>query len=377
MNSEDLPKILCVDDEPQVLEGLERTLFEHFDVFTADSGKEALDLLDEDGPFPVVVSDMRMPEMDGAEFLTKARHLCPDTVRILLTGHADIDSAISAVNDGQIFRFLCKPCDKSVLVQTLEDSVEMHRLLTLERELLANTLKGAVQMMARLLELSAPTAFQKANAVHEYVSHVCKALKLDNAWVFESAALLSRSGYVVLPIETADRIDAGKELAPEEVAMLAGAYQTAANLVREVPRMGGVADIIEAIGKPPGERAGLGDDAEFGVQLLEAADVVDRLQRQGVSMANALKEVEELPTTVRVALLKFKGRNNGEKTALLRVNDLLARMVLDQDVLTECEVVVARKQQELTRPMIDRIRNFDKTRKIQQPIRVIVPESKG
>ena len=116
-----LPKILCVDDEPNVLDGLNRVLFNYFDVTTATSGKQGLRLMDEQD-FYVVVSDMRMPEMNGAQFLSHAKEKSPDTVRLLLTGHSDVDSAIAAVNEGNIFRFLFKPCPEKQLIGHLNDA---------------------------------------------------------------------------------------------------------------------------------------------------------------------------------------------------------------------------------------------------------------
>ena len=96
------PRLLCVDDEPMVLEGLTLHLRRAFKLFTAPGGAAGLELIKKEGPFAVVMSDMRMPGMNGAEFLSKVREGWPDTVRILLTGQADLDSAISAVNEGQI-----------------------------------------------------------------------------------------------------------------------------------------------------------------------------------------------------------------------------------------------------------------------------------
>ena len=103
------PKILCVDDEPAVLEGLKMNLRRRFDVLTATSGAAALEVLEREEGIAVLMSDMRMPSMDGATLLAKARERWPFVVRLLLTGQADMNSAISAVNEGQIFRFLTKP----------------------------------------------------------------------------------------------------------------------------------------------------------------------------------------------------------------------------------------------------------------------------
>lgn len=105
-------RILCVDDEEDVLRGLKRVLRSpRFETVGALSGAEGLERLKEEGAenFDVVVSDMRIPEMNGAQFLSRVREVAPDVSRILLTGQADVESSIAAVNDGQIFRFLTKP----------------------------------------------------------------------------------------------------------------------------------------------------------------------------------------------------------------------------------------------------------------------------
>src|SRR5687768_872607 len=105
-----LPVVLCVDDEPQVLAGLSVSLRRRYEILTATSGAEALAVLARRPDVAVVVSDMRMPGMDGAAFLAKAKEIAPDAVRVLLTGYSEIDAAMNAVNQGQIFRFLTKPC---------------------------------------------------------------------------------------------------------------------------------------------------------------------------------------------------------------------------------------------------------------------------
>ena len=111
----DRPRVLFVDDEPAVLEALALNLRRTYDVVTATSGQAGLEYLWAQSDFAVVVSDMRMPKMDGTTFLALARDAAPDAVRILLTGHTDIDAAVKVVNHGQIFRFLTKPCPPCLL----------------------------------------------------------------------------------------------------------------------------------------------------------------------------------------------------------------------------------------------------------------------
>ncbi len=127
-------KVLCVDDDAQLLAGLGRTLGRHFDLHTETSPHKALERLRAEPGFAVVVSDMQMPGMLGTQFLKEARALRPNTVRMLLTGHADLSTALSAVNDGFVFRVLTKPCPSLSLVTMVNEAVEQHRALTADRE---------------------------------------------------------------------------------------------------------------------------------------------------------------------------------------------------------------------------------------------------
>jgi FixJ family two-component response regulator len=128
-------KILFVDDETAVLEAMHRMLHSSFDIYTANSGENGLIAVDRDGPFGVVISDMQMPGMNGAEFLARVRQKAPCTVRMLLTGHADLHSAIDAVNRGQILHFLTKPCPKDALVAAINSGLDQYRIALEEREL--------------------------------------------------------------------------------------------------------------------------------------------------------------------------------------------------------------------------------------------------
>jgi len=120
-------KILCVDDESQVLEGLSLQLGRRYEVMTALSGAEALEILQREDRISVLISDMRMPRMDGATFLAKARAIVPNAARILLTGQTDLPSAIAAVNEAQVLKFLSKPCPPPELHAAVESAIEHHR----------------------------------------------------------------------------------------------------------------------------------------------------------------------------------------------------------------------------------------------------------
>ena len=155
-------KILCVDDEPNVLQACRRQLRKRFHIETADGGEQALQAIAGQDPYAVIVSDMRMPGMDGIQFLARAKELTPNSVRIMLTGNSDQQTAIEAVNEGNIFRFLTKPCPAESLAKAIAAGVEQYRLVTAEKELLEKTLRGSIKVLTEVLSLVNPTAFGRA-----------------------------------------------------------------------------------------------------------------------------------------------------------------------------------------------------------------------
>jgi signal transduction histidine kinase len=136
-------KILFVDDDQTVLDALRRGLCRRYDMATAAGPAAGLAALQENGPFAVVVSDLRMPGMDGVSFLKAAKERCPATVPLMLTGHGDLTAAMAAVNEGHIFRFLTKPCPMPTLCLALDAALEQYRLAAAEKELVRVTLENA------------------------------------------------------------------------------------------------------------------------------------------------------------------------------------------------------------------------------------------
>jgi predicted signal transduction protein with EAL and GGDEF domain len=132
---DDLPRVLCVDDEPNVLAGLRRTLRHTCAVTTALGAAAAMQVIDAEDSFPVVISDFNMPETDGIEFLRWVAEHSPDTTNILLTGNANLSVAIDAVNAGFVFRFLTKPCPPETLRAAIAAAYDRHEARRAERML--------------------------------------------------------------------------------------------------------------------------------------------------------------------------------------------------------------------------------------------------
>lgn len=129
------PHILFVDDEQNILSSLRRLFRTHgYQVLTADSGAAALDILEKE-PVDLVISDMRMPQMDGAQFLERVRERWPDTIRLLLTGYSDIASILAAINRGEIYRYITKPWDDNDIVLVVRHALERRALEQEKRRL--------------------------------------------------------------------------------------------------------------------------------------------------------------------------------------------------------------------------------------------------
>jgi len=148
-------KILLVDDEPKVLAAIKRQLRKQFRFETALSGEEALKIIDEKGPFAVVVSDYKMPGMNGIDFLCKVKTVDPDTVRMMLTGSADMSTAIAAVNEGSIFQFHPKPCPAETLGQAIKSGIDKYRETT-DSQTEMKKVKMSLEQASRIQQTLAP-----------------------------------------------------------------------------------------------------------------------------------------------------------------------------------------------------------------------------
>ncbi|MDB6022653.1 MAG: hypothetical protein JWQ04_2510, partial [Pedosphaera sp.] len=256
-------RILFVDDEPNVLAAFRRQLRDKFEVETAPGPIEGLAALKSGREFMVVVADMRMPEMDGVEFLVQAQVIAPEVVRLMLTGNADQGTAIDAINEGNVFRFLNKPCTTEKLVATLEAAIRQHQLITAERELLERTLRGSVKALAEILALADPASFGNSEALRDDVRRLADHLKAGRTWELEVAALLARIGRVTIPPELALKARIGHSLTAREQELFDRIPAIGGNLLAQIPRLEEVSKIIlyqnkrfDGTGFPEGKEAG-------------------------------------------------------------------------------------------------------------------------
>src|SRR6202522_2206473 len=361
MNREQLPLVLCVDDEPRVFEGLALHLRRDYHVVTASGAHGALQLLKAHGAPAVIVSDMRMPGMDGATLLKHVRHLYPETTRILLTGDPGRDVAVAAVNEGQIFRYLTKPCPADQLRTAIEAGVAQHRLLIAERVLLQETLLGCIRALIDVLAITNPVAFGRATRVKRLAADLAIAAGSSGFWQLEAAAMLSQIGYISLPTELVEKLYYGTHLTPEERVLADGAPQVAQKLLSHIPRLETVMEILTASRDVKSDLPeGL---AKLGADILRLVIEYDSLIAQGHPIDRAIAAIRAQMQRHDSKLVERLEAQVGalsevQKLTEVAVRDVTPGMVFMDDLRTHIGTLLVPKGFEVTETFLERARNF-------------------
>ncbi len=373
--------VLFVDDEPHVLEGIARSLRNRFNIHTAVGGAEGLRALERTS-FAVVVSDMRMPAMDGVQFLTRVRDSTPDTVRMVLSGQADLVSAMAAVNEGNIFRFLSKPCTTQQLAAAVGTAIEQFRLINAEKVLLEQTLSGAVSMLVEILGVVVPAAHGRAQRLRQYITHLAQALQLRERWQWPLAAQLSQIGCVSLPKDTLSKIEAGQALSEEEQSLYDSHPRLAARMLQAIPRLEDVAAIVAAQDAPlrgvdAGQDPQAWDVRAAGTVLLRVVSAFDRQAAKGTAPATIAEQMSTalpcLPKAVIEALKCLHPAGREHVIKAVRLLDLAAGMRLDEAIITQRGACLVPAGHEVTPGLLLRLKSIAAGVHLKEPFRVQVP----
>lgn len=330
-------KVLCVDDDANVLRGFERNLRLHFEVETAVGPARGLAAIQQRGPYAVVVSDLRMPEMDGIRFLSSVRKLAPDSVRLILSGNADFPAATAAIEDGTIFQFLTKPCAPDKLRNAIGAALKQHRLVTAERELVEVILNGSIGMMAEALAAANPLAFDRSARMRRYVRHMATHLRLPNLWEFDVAAMLSQVGCVSVPSEIVEKQYAGTALTSEEEEIFTSHPLVAHKLLSGMRPLEEVAEIVRYQMTPFRELQALDvlENTATGAQMLMIAHEYDTVVSRGAFEDAALSFMRHCPETYQPRLVDAMESIDAApemEVRTVRLRDLRPGMILDQDI---------------------------------------------
>jgi CheY-like chemotaxis protein len=373
-------KILFVDDEQDVLSSFKRQFRTKVDVLTATSGQEALKLMDSEGEFAVIISDMRMPIMDGAEFLEKAKKKSPNSIRILLTGQTDLNSAISAVNKGQIFRFLSKPCSQEILQDSLNSAIRQYRLLNIEKDLLKNTVKGSIELLSELLAIVKPNVFSNFNRIKQYIRYMADALGEADTWDFEVAGMLYGLGYLTLPEELIEKaLRPNSELTVHEKLMLQDVPLTSSKLINHIPRLENIAEMVRLSDKVNHLIHSNADAVHgrvlLGADMLKIALSFDKMLESGHNHQSAIDLLKEDEGFNSALVEKLSSIQDGHENNSITVNvdNLLPGMVLLENMITDNNSTLLSKGTELTEKLLARINLYTQNQKVSRPIKISRP----
>jgi len=285
--------VLCVDSDERTLAGLELRLRRSFDVVTATSAALALSKLDLSAPFAVVLSDMHMPQVSGSALLSAIRRVTPETVRILMTGQADLASAMAAVNEGEVFRILFKHVEASELIAACEAAVVRHRELIAERQVTEGILHGTIDLLTMSLAALSPTLSLHASRIHALVTDMAAVVCTRQLWVAELASVLLEVSLANVPTTLVERWRARASLTEDERVRIATAIRSSLAVVRHIPRAEPVtegllslATMTEFDHNHPVSLSG-----SVPIRVLHLALVFDALERSGKNADEALQEI--------------------------------------------------------------------------------------
>jgi CheY-like chemotaxis protein len=375
-----LPRVLCVDDDARLLEGLTPHMRRDYQFQTATGGEEALQWLEKNGPVAVVVSDMRMPGMDGANFLSRIAQKYPNTTRILLTGEPGRDGAVRAINEGQIYRFLTKPCPPHELKAAINAGIRQHELITAEKILLQETLLGSIKTLVDVLAMVQPVAFGRSGRLKRMALELSADLGRTDYWQLETAALLSQLGYLSLPHELVERYYAGAKLTPEEKASLQEVPKAAKRLLGNIPRLDQVLHILDVLESPADAQARLPEDVGLGARILSLVLDYDMLVTQGSSEKDAVDTLKARGPRYDQKMLEVLARRVGaaittDEIKELPLSNVLLGMVLLKEVRTEQGALLVPQGFEVTASFLERMRNFAPAI-LNEPVKVMVKAAK-
>ena len=376
-------RVLFVDDEPNVLDGIRRQLRNRVDLETATSASAGLDIIRQQGPFAVVVSDMRMPEMDGARFLAKVNEISPQTVRMVLSGQADLESTIAAVNEGRVFRFLLKPCNSETLFGVIKNGIEQYRLVHAEKHLLENTLNATVKVLFNVLGIINPVAQRRAAQIQRYADGAAEALHLQpGLWQYHLAAMISQLGCITLPQEMLARALGGQALNEEERRLYESHPEVAGKLLGTIPRLEAVAAMVAGQMQPPSNDLIKGgpstwEPEKIGAAILWAAVQFDRHVSQGRIPEQAAQLVNQaapgLPPAMTQAMVKALSDDSGlVMSRSVTMRDLEIGMTIEADVMSQRGARLVPRGTEVTSTVLERLRAVAGGIGLVEPIRVSV-----
>jgi hypothetical protein len=293
-------------------------------------------------------------------------------VKIMLTAHADLDTAIAGVNEGRLFRFLTKPCSNDTLVKSVEAALEQYRLVTAEKELLRGTLQGCIKMLTEILNQVNPEAFGRSERIKRHVKNMVGPLGLKEPWKHELAAMLSQIGCIFIPEEIVRKSRCAPGLTPEEEQIYGMHPTVGAQLLASIPRMEDVRDMVmhqeDSLAANPTQPR--------GARLLKVCLDFDSLEGCLGSKVDAVGAMKKAEGVYDIHILDLFERyvlaDTGVVPRDIRLVELKEGMILGEDLMSEAGALLLAKGLEVNSYSLMRLHNLAKVQGVKQPFRVLV-----
>ncbi len=373
-------RVLFVDDDRSLLNMLERNFSLELDVSTAESGPEALQLILDSEPFAVTMVDMRMPEMHGVELIQRAREFAPDSTYIMLTGNQDVNTAMQAVNDGQVFRFLNKPCEIAEIRRAIEAGMQQHDFMTGQIELLNDTFTGAVGVLSEIVESMEKTVIS-ADAIKSIAEDLTQQLNIETNWATPWTARFLVVGLPLLTDAQRQELIQQPIASTPHIKSVRQLIEMSASLIRRIPRLDAVTDVLDAASTVDGSFT-VGDDGSKPLATaLMLAFYTDLLRRRGTADPSILPELRmrfsalsEPAHEVLAEMLGCTATEEGDESVErkgLLPSQLEEGMVVAVDVTNGENVLLVAEGRRLTAAMIERLEQLSSAAEIK--IEVLVP----
>ncbi|XPV77597.1 MAG: response regulator [Desulfovibrio sp.] len=368
------PRILFVDDEQHILDSFRASLRKKYTIDTAAGAGEALKKITNHPPYAVIVSDFKMPEMDGVEFLSRIQPLAPETTRVMLTGHADVDTTMLAVNRGQVFRFLTKPTPIEEMERVLELAVQHHKLITAEKELLNGTVRGSIQLLTEVLTLSNPEAFGRAERIKKLSVLTAKQLGSKKTLIMELSAMLSQLGLISLSGETLKKLYRAERLSANERQLYDQHPQVGARLLSNIPRLEKVAEVVAL----QQESVSANSKLPLESKILKTVLDYDLMRQQGLKKFEITQKLQESSHIYDQTVVEAFGTalrlHDQYVPAELPIRKLKRGMIVGDDIYTLGKVLLVSHGQEITETALERLNMYARNNDIVEPVKVFVQQ---
>lgn len=370
--------IMAVDDQPANLKLLEDLLtHQGHAVRSFPRGRLALEAAERNPP-DLILLDINMPEMNGFEVCkrlkTDEKLACIPV--LFLSALNQTSDKVKAFQSGGV-DYITKPFQLEEVRARVETHLQLHRARQVERELLENTLNGAVKTLSDLAHLLSPTITERSAAVRGMVVHMAAQLHLPDRWQYELAAVLSLIGCITLPSEVFEHAYIGDNASEEELRMYRAHPDVGFLLLSRIPRLEQVAEMIRLQQLDMGTSSA--GSVELGARMLKTAQELDRRTLRGVHFQQACDQLraaaDKYPAKLLDSLKDYFPSRIHFEVKHLSASQLQPGMILEDDLVTEDgSFTVISKGTPLTVTLVERVQNFARTRGVRDPIQVRAPQ---